>query len=231
MGTQEPEAVEIWQGLSDSPARTQEVGRRIGMHLEAGDVVALVGELGSGKTQLVRGLAQGLGVDEKAVASPTFVMVHEYPPKAEGRGLRLVHVDAYRVRAVRELESLGWSESPGEMWPGAVVVIEWAERLQGQLPGNRLEVVLEHAGENQRRIRVLARGEWIGRAERLRAELEKWGGKSRPCPICKKPVREDDPFFPFCSKPCKLVDLGRWLSGHYVISRPLEQRDLEEGVD
>jgi len=111
-----------------------------------GEVVLLSGELGTGKTAFVRGLAQGLGVDPEEVASPTFVLLTRY----EGR-LRLHHADLYRLRGDGDERELGLEELPGA---AGVLAVEWAERLR-DLPWRRyLRVRLEHAGDDRRRISI-----------------------------------------------------------------------------
>ena len=135
-----------------SPAETRELAARLGPKLEPGDVVALKGELGSGKTEFVRGLAQGLEVSpETPVASPSFVLAHEYP----GR-LTLVHVDLYRLDPV-----------PPELLPdleeylfgSQVAAIEWAERLENFLPPAYLEVHLRITGDEEREITFRGAGD------------------------------------------------------------------------
>jgi tRNA threonylcarbamoyladenosine biosynthesis protein TsaE len=135
---------------SHSPEETRALAARLGLLLGPGDVVALNGELGSGKTEFVHGLAQGLEVPPQMVASPSFTLVHEYP----GR-IPLVHVDLYR------LEDL-----PPELLPDLeeylagdqVVAVEWARRLTPLLPGDYLEVDLEIVGENDRRLTFTGHG-------------------------------------------------------------------------
>jgi tRNA threonylcarbamoyladenosine biosynthesis protein TsaE len=108
--------------------------------------VLLSGELGTGKTAFVRGLAQGLGITADEVASPTFVLLTRY----DGR-LRLHHADLYRLRGDGDERELGLEELPGE---GGVLAVEWAERLR-DIPWRRyVRVRLEHAGEDRRRISV-----------------------------------------------------------------------------
>lgn len=97
-----------------------------------GLVVALVGPLGAGKTAFAKGLAEGLGIDPAVVASPTFVVACEYPT-ADGRPL--AHVDCYRVGSRDELEAAGFADL---LEPGAVVVVEWADRFPEALPVDRL---------------------------------------------------------------------------------------------
>jgi len=122
-----------------------EIGRRIGTALESGDIVALIGELGSGKTCLTQGLAKGLGVAENVpVVSPTFTLVNEYP----GR-LPLVHLDVYRLKGPGDLEDMGYEEY---FYGGGVVVIEWAEKVREILPGKTLVVRMAYVDENTREI-------------------------------------------------------------------------------
>ena len=111
-----------------------------------GEVVLLSGELGSGKTTFVRGLARGLGVDPEEVASPSFVLLSAYP----GR-LTLHHADLYRLRGDGDETEIGLEELPGR---AGVLAVEWAERLR-QPPWTRaLRVRLTHAGEDSRRITI-----------------------------------------------------------------------------
>jgi tRNA threonylcarbamoyladenosine biosynthesis protein TsaE len=129
--------------------------------LSPGDVLALKGELGSGKTEFVHGLAQGLEVPEDLVASPSFTLVHEYP----GR-LPLVHIDLYRLENLPP-EMLPDLEEylPG---PGAAAV-EWAERLGALLPREYLEVEIEITGETTRELSFRGHGR---RGEELIQRLE-----------------------------------------------------------
>jgi len=100
-------------------------------------VVALEGPLGAGKTVFVKGLAAGLGLDPAGVSSPTFVIASEYPARA---GLRLAHVDLYRVESPAELDAAGFLDL---LEPGAVLAVEWADRLPEALPRDRLELRIE----------------------------------------------------------------------------------------
>jgi tRNA threonylcarbamoyladenosine biosynthesis protein TsaE len=223
-----------WCGQSASVEQTMAVGATIGRHCRAGDLVALIGELGAGKTQLVRGMARGMGLDERAVASPTFVIMQEY---RRDEAVVLVHVDAYRIRAIEELESMGWQPESlrpgGELRGGAVVALEWADRLGELLGEDYLQIELAHEQENARSICISGFDGWEARVGELGRELDEVVGKPPaswpPCPVCSKPSNPQTAEYPFCSPQCKMIDLGRWLDGRYVISRPLEQRDLEEG--
>ncbi len=130
-----------------SEHETIEFGRRFAARLAPGSVVLLFGDLGAGKTSFVRGLAQGLGLDPDAVSSPTFTLVQEY------RGARsLCHVDLYRLRGA-EVDDLGLEELASG---NAVVVIEWAEKLEERPPG-AIEVRFEDRGGEEREITV---GSW-----------------------------------------------------------------------
>jgi tRNA threonylcarbamoyladenosine biosynthesis protein TsaE len=131
---------------SESPQQTLLFGRALGETLHAGDVVAISGPLGAGKTQLVKGIAQGLGVaGDEPVVSPTFVLVREY----RGR-TKLYHLDAYRLSGANELLALGLEEMQQE--PDAVIVIEWADRVPEAIPPEALR--LEHVSPTSRRVRV-----------------------------------------------------------------------------
>ncbi|MDE3112581.1 MAG: tRNA (adenosine(37)-N6)-threonylcarbamoyltransferase complex ATPase subunit type 1 TsaE [Chloroflexota bacterium] len=133
-----------------STAETEALGERIGRAAAPGDVVALWGELGSGKTTLVRGIARGLGVPDRAVTSPTFVIVHEHD---DGR-LPLFHVDLYRL-APGDVPSTGWDEA---LSSGGVTAIEWPDRVATLLPAERLDVHLSAGGGDEREIKLEAAG-------------------------------------------------------------------------
>ena len=141
--------------VSSSPAETQAAGERLGARLEAGAVVACVGELGAGKTCFLQGLARGLGV-RSAVTSPTFVLVNEYV----GR-LRVHHLDAYRTDTLSELIDIGIEEF---MYGDGVTVIEWADKLLPLLPPSTITVTIAGLGDEPRRI-VIDAPEGIAVAE------------------------------------------------------------------
>lgn len=146
---------------------TIQLGERIGRVLRAGDVVALVGELGAGKTRLVRGIARGMGIDAHAVSSPTYVIVQEYTPNNESTP-PLVHVDAHRLRADDGLSSLGWDSARD---PGAVVVIEWGDRIAAELPTDSLRITIEHTeSQHERRIALQGDGRWRERLMGITSE-------------------------------------------------------------
>ena len=135
-----------------SPEETLELGRRIGRAAKPGDVLALVGDLGTGKTVLAKGVAEGLGAaSAREVVSPTFVLCREY---LDGR-LPLYHFDAYRLRGAADLEGIGASEIFGG---DGLSLVEWADRAPQALPQDRLEVHLEVTGPESRRLTFAARG-------------------------------------------------------------------------
>ncbi|MBI1309774.1 tRNA (adenosine(37)-N6)-threonylcarbamoyltransferase complex ATPase subunit type 1 TsaE [bacterium] len=142
---------------------TRQLGRSVGEVAEAGLVVALVGNLGAGKTRFVQAAAEGLGVEGVPVNSPTFVLIHEY----QGR-LPVYHFDTYRLRDIDEFLELGADEyMAGE----GVCFIEWADRMDEVLPRDRLTVTFEITGEQSRRIELTAGGPRSQRVlERLRNE-------------------------------------------------------------
>ncbi len=136
--------------VSHSSLHTERLGERLGRAARAGDVLALWGELGAGKTVLARGVASGLGIDPDEVTSPTFIILHEH---ASGR-LPLFHLDLYRL-AQSDLGTTGWEEA---LDGGGVTVIEWPDRAGDQLPVDRLDVRLEHIAESKRRVVLEATG-------------------------------------------------------------------------
>jgi len=134
-----------------SAQQTLEVGTGLGKSLVGGLVIALVGALGAGKTQFVKGMAIGNGAcDARCVTSPTFTLINEYA----GR-LTLFHLDAYRLSGPVELFSLGFDEL---MAPDSAVVVEWADRVAGAIPAERLQVHIEAVGASVRGLSFWAYG-------------------------------------------------------------------------
>lgn len=229
-----------WQTVTADVEQTMAVGGVVARHTQPGDVIGLDGQLGAGKTQFVRGMARALGVDPRQVSSPTFVLVHEY--ETPGDRPLLVHIDAYRMGSLADLESIGWDVdrlAGSDLLQHAVVVVEWATRLGDTIGDDALHVELQHVDETSRRISLRAHGDWQQRLPSLIADLpsnmnasdNNANAPTTPCPICDAPVPAAAATFPFCSKRCRQIDLGKWISGDYKVSRPIEQRDLEEGVD
>lgn len=138
-----------WTLTSDSPDTTRGHAQALAANLQPGDVVALVGPLGAGKTQFVKGLAAGLGVaDPQGVNSPTFTLIQEY----HGR-ITLYHLDAYRLAGARELEALGFDELCDA---GGVTVVEWADRVTSLLPEETIWIDFIPTGERTRTLTLRA---------------------------------------------------------------------------
>ena len=134
--------------ISVSAAETEGAGAHLAEKIKAGDVLALVGDLGAGKTQFVKGLARGLGSKE-AVTSPTFTLLHEY----RGGRLPIYHFDLYRIESLTALWAIGFDET---VFGDGVSVIEWADRFGEAIPLNAHWIRFEIASENQRRINLSA---------------------------------------------------------------------------
>lgn len=132
---------------SGSPEETERIGYGLGQSSSPGDVIALYGELGSGKTCLVKGVARGLNITTQ-VKSPSYSIINEYPGV-----IPLVHIDFYRLEKPAEIEDLGWLEY---LDTGAVVVIEWAERAKNMLPSRRIDVYFEILNKTARRLEIIA---------------------------------------------------------------------------
>ena len=136
--------------ISPTPQETERIGLLLGKMLTRGDVIALSGELGSGKTTLVRGLAQGMGFHGAEVASPSFTLVNEY----EGP-LPLFHIDLYRLGDERDLREIGYEEYISET---GVVVIEWADRVPNAVPRESFWITLQYRDAERREIVIHAHG-------------------------------------------------------------------------
>ena len=141
---------------SHDPKETIDFGSRLAKIIQPKDIFCLSGDLGSGKTTLVKGLTKGLKVKSAYVNSPTFVLMNIY----EGK-LPVYHFDLYRVEG-KELLNIGYEEY---FYGNGVSVIEWAERLGKQMPKEFFQIQLEHAGENERKIILTAKGKLLN--ERL----------------------------------------------------------------
>jgi tRNA threonylcarbamoyladenosine biosynthesis protein TsaE len=137
---------------SASAAETRRLGERCGRRLLIPLVICLVGDLGSGKTVFVQGLARGLDVsDDYAVTSPSFTLINEYP----GR-LRLFHIDLYRLGAEADLNDLGLAEI---LHSEGVAAVEWADKLADPAVTERLEIRFEFGDDDRRRLHVVAYGQ------------------------------------------------------------------------
>lgn len=131
---------------------TSLLGRRLAALLFPGAVIALVGPLGAGKTQLVRAIAEGLGItNSREVTSPTFVLIQEYQARVP-----IYHFDAYRLRSPAEFFELGAHEY---LQGNGVSLIEWADRVEPLLPREHLRITIEVTGESSRRFLLESRGQ------------------------------------------------------------------------
>ncbi len=134
--------------ITNLAQETVELGRQLGKHLKAGDILGLIGELGSGKTTLVKGLASGLGIREREeVCSPSFVLIKEYAGK-----IPLFHFDLYRLDEIKDIACLGVEEY---LFNDGVCAIEWAEKMKLLLP-DYLQVNLIIKGKDKREIKFSA---------------------------------------------------------------------------
>lgn len=131
-----------------SPEETIALGRRLASTLAPPRLVLLRGELGAGKTTLVKGIAEGFrAASQEDVTSPTFTLVHEY----RAQSTNLYHIDLYRVDTPRQLETLGLDDLIGE---NSVLLIEWGEKFPRFVRERDVEIALERLGDNDRRVRI-----------------------------------------------------------------------------
>ena len=151
--------------LSNSPAATSGLGKRMGERLKAGSVIALMGELGCGKTLLTRGICAGLGVPLRQVNSPTFVFVNEYLGK-----LPVFHMDLYRLGEIAEGFEIGILDYLARAESG-VIVVEWAEKILSLLPDDHLKVQFQVFSARKRQIVFSALG------DRFSSLLKELGGQ------------------------------------------------------
>jgi tRNA threonylcarbamoyladenosine biosynthesis protein TsaE len=138
--------------ITRNETETVALGKRLGELLMPGDFIALVGELGTGKTRFVQGIAAGLSVDPGLpVTSPTYSLLHIH----RGR-LPLFHFDLYRLKGAGDLEDLGFEEY---FYGEGVSVVEWADRLEEKMPDGRLVITFSHLSEEERNIEFTPKGE------------------------------------------------------------------------
>ncbi len=164
-----PQPPTTW--VTVSAQATTACGQRLGALLQPGDVVALDGPLGAGKTQFVRGLAAGLGLDPGDVSSPTFVMMHEYEPDEADdakTSCTLFHLDAYRIGGSDDLASLGFD---AELRATGVSVVEWSARIDDALGPDVIHLALAHGPHDTRTLTLSARGRWAAQADTLLTTL------------------------------------------------------------
>ena len=135
---------------TNSPEETIALGRELASRLEPPKIVILRGDLGAGKTTLVKGIAEGFhAASQDDVTSPTFTLIHEY----RGASATLYHIDLYRIDTLRELETLGLDDL---MTENSVLLIEWGEKFVPFQRERNAEIAIERVSENQRKIRLIA---------------------------------------------------------------------------
>src|SRR5580704_14938569 len=142
--------METQEFVTHSPEETIALGRKLAAMLTPPKIVLLRGDLGAGKTTLVKGIAEGFrAAAEEDVTSPTFTLIHEY----RGPEATIYHIDLYRVDTPRQLETLGIDDLIAE---NSVLLIEWGEKFERFERERDVEIALERVGENARRIRISA---------------------------------------------------------------------------
>ena len=148
-----------------STSETIRIGKEIGGFLLAGDVVALAGELGTGKTQFIKGLAEGVGVGKSTyISSPSFTLINEYPGRVP-----FYHIDMFRLSSEKEAEGLGLEEY---FQGNGITAIEWADKIPSLLPEELLWVHLRYTGKNTRSIEMIPKGK---RYEGLMRKISDFG--------------------------------------------------------
>lgn len=131
--------------VSNSAEETKDIGRRLGERLKPGDVICLYGELGAGKTTMIKGIARALGIKEREISSASFVIIAEH-----GGRIPLYHVDLFRVSS-QEVSELGLHEYIGRK---GITVIEWPEKAERELPEDTIDVRIGYKGEGSRVIDI-----------------------------------------------------------------------------
>ena len=135
---------------TNSPKETKKLAEKFAKDLKLGDIIALYGDLGAGKTVFIQGIAQGLNIKKK-ITSPTFVFIKSYPIKIKSKNLIFNHLDLYRSTNDKDSESLGLEEIFTE---DSITVIEWADKIKERLPEKRIDVYIKATESNARRITI-----------------------------------------------------------------------------
>jgi len=159
-----------WKILSRSPEETGRLGQALGRLSVPGTIIGLIGNLGAGKTRFVQGIAEGLEVNPLLVNSPTFTLIQEY----EGR-LPIAHFDTYRLRSEAEFLELGADEY---LQGSGICLLEWADRVLGMLPPDRIDLQISLAGENERELDFCAGGPQS--RQLLQALRDSWSQTEHP---------------------------------------------------
>ena len=200
---------------------TQVIAEDLSAILRPGDIVRLEGEMGAGKTTFVRLLAQRYGIAADAVSSPTYVIMNIYDAQ-DDQHPPLAHLDCYRLGDESELDALGWDQI---IDTDAIILIEWAERIDDAIPDDALRIAIDHVDETSRRFRFTIPDHWAQRAgfDAIQPRPD------TTCPVTGSAVSGDSLTWPFISEQARMADLNAWFNEEHVISRPIEQADLEQG--
>lgn len=204
--------VMTFQRRSPSDEATHALGAGIAHLLRPGDVLAISGPLGAGKTALIRGIALALGVPASSVSSPTFVIANVYaiPAPRIPAITSFIHVDAYRITDPSELENVGWDRlfsASGEALGAAVAAIEWPERIPQAISPAAPRLTLEHVDASTRLITVQVPPQWS-----LRPDFDLLS--QRPpiqCPVTRRWVAPTARTYPFFDERAQAADLYRWI--------------------
>jgi len=138
--------------ITNSAQETIEFGKKLASNFKGGEVICLYGNLGAGKTTLIKGIALGLGV-KKVVTSPTFILMNIYNLEPRTYNLKcFVHIDCYRIKKAEDMENIGATEYFND--PNSVVMIEWPERILEILPKKRTDIHITIKGKNEREFGV-----------------------------------------------------------------------------
>lgn len=227
----------IWAGITDSSAicannqgmpsferhstsldETDHIARDFSASVRPGDIIRLDGEMGAGKTTFVRSLARALRHDERLVSSPTYVVMNLY--ESDGAPT-IAHLDCYRLGDESELEALGWDTVTDG---SAIVIIEWAERIEDALPERVARITITATGETARLFAIDVPEHWMDRAGAAALEPR----PETSCPVTGERVSGECATYPFSSERARMIDLGKWFDESHTISRPIEQGDLED---
>jgi len=144
--------------ITNSFEETQDLGREFAKTLKGGELIALYGNLGGGKTTFVQGLASGLGI-KRRIISPTFIIIRSYKLRIKNHELRIMnlyHIDLYRAETADDIKGLGIDEIIGNS--NNIIVVEWAEKMKGFLPKKRIDIYFEYLDENKRKIKFINNG-------------------------------------------------------------------------
>ncbi|MEM1042995.1 MAG: tRNA (adenosine(37)-N6)-threonylcarbamoyltransferase complex ATPase subunit type 1 TsaE [Bacteroidota bacterium] len=144
-----PDFADLLPAETASPEETVALGRRLAERLRPGDVLALAGDLGAGKTHLAKGLCSGLGVPLESVTSPTFTIANEYAGTVRGDAVPVYHLDAYRIERPEEFFELGYETY---FFGDGVCLVEWPERVAGLIPEDAVVLRLTHRAGDRRRV-------------------------------------------------------------------------------